>query len=443
MLFLFAGITLVSFGLGVLRYDISDIAPPLAEYAGRNIEIAGVIVDEPDVRETHTKLTLKIEKVNETNISQSVKALLVAEQYPQFKYGDKVGVRGELQIPKNFSGSDSGRVFDYVSWLKKDGIYYQMFYPKIELVGHGNGNKIKSALFSIKHALTDSISRAIPEPHASLVGGIVFGAKHSLGEELLDAFRATGIIHIVVLSGYNVTIVAEWIGKVASFAPRYFALSLSSLGIVGFALMTGAGATIVRASIMALLVLFARATGRVYEITIALMIAATAMLIHNPHILIFDASFQLSFMATVGLIYLAPHLQKYFSFITERLGLRDVLTATIATQLFVLPLLLYMTGQLSIVSVPVNMLILAFIPFTMLFGFLTGVLGVISFLLSLPFAWVTYALLSYELTVVDIFNSLPFASVTIKNFPFAAALFLYALYGVTLFYFFGRVKMQK
>ena len=230
MSYVFVGLALLSFGLGVLRFDMSDITPSLTEYVGKDNVLTGVIVDEPDVRETHTKLTFKIKEINGAEVEQSIQALLIAEQYPEFQYGDEVAVQGKIEAPKNFQGSDSGRVFDYVSWLKKDGIYYQMFYPKIELVGHGKGNPIKAALFKIKNSLTDSVSRAIPEPHASLVGGVVFGAKHSLGEELLDAFRATGIIHIVVLSGYNVTIVAEWIFKLASFAPGALSLSLSSLG---------------------------------------------------------------------------------------------------------------------------------------------------------------------------------------------------------------------
>ncbi|MDP3726417.1 MAG: ComEC/Rec2 family competence protein [bacterium] len=435
MSYAFVGLVLLSFGFGVLRYDMSDVVPPLQEYTDKNITLSGIIIDEPDVREEHTKLVLKSERVfPETEINKAVKILLIAEHYPEFAYGDKVEVRGKLEMPKNFSGSDTGRVFDYVSYLKKDGIYYQMFYPKIEFVEHGQGNTVKAFLLKTKQSLTDSISRAIPEPHASLVGGIVFGAKHSLGKELLDAFRAVGIIHIVVLSGYNVTIVAEWIGRLVSFAPRAVALSLSALGIVGFTIMTGAGATIVRASMMALLVLLARATGRIYEITIALIIAATLMLIHNPHILIFDASFQLSFLATVGLIYLAPRIEHLFSFVPKKFGLREFATATVATQIFVLPLLLYMTGQLSLVSLPVNMLILVFIPLTMLFGFLTGVIGIFSFFISLPFAFVTYLLLAYELSVVEIFNALPFASITIPNVPFILTMVLYSLYGLFLWH---------
>ena len=434
--FAVAGIFIFALAFGIIRFDIGDIAPPLGEYVDTHVVVEGTVVREPDIREKHTKLTVRADAIlPDRQIQEKINILLIAEQYPEFQYGDVLRVSGILEEPENFAQEDSNRVFDYVGYLKKDNIFYQMFYPQIEKIGAGGGNIFVHGLLSIKYKLLESVSLALPEPHASLIGGVVFGAKQSLGEELLEAFRAVGIIHIVVLSGYNVTIVAEWIGRLASLAPRGIALGLSSFGIVGFALMTGAGATVVRASIMALLVLLARATGRLYAITTALLIAGIAMLIHNPKVLIFDASFQLSFLATVGLIYLAPHMQKIFSFIPKKFGLREFATATIATQIFVLPLLLYMTGQFSVVAVLVNILILAFIPLTMLFGFLTGVFGIVHIILSLPFAYIVYALLSYELAVVDIFSHLPFASISVPSFPVWMMVAVYILYGLILLHF--------
>lgn len=229
------------------------------------------------------------------------------------------------------------------------------------------------------------------------------------------------------------TIVAEAIGRVASFLPRAIGLSLSVSAIVAFALVTGAGATIVRASIMALLVLLARTTGRVYEITTALFAAGFLMILWNPKILIFDPSFQLSFLATIGLIHLAPLLERFFGWMPTKWQLREFATATLATQLFVLPLLLYMMGELSLVSLPVNLLILIFVPLTMLFGFLTALAGFIHEIVSLPFAYISYILLAYELFIVDIFAKLPFARVSIASFPAWLMLGIYAGYGWVLY----------
>ncbi|MEK7151852.1 MAG: ComEC/Rec2 family competence protein, partial [Patescibacteria group bacterium] len=184
----------------------------------------------------------------------------------------------------------------------------------------------------------------------------------------------------------------------------------------------------------------ARATGRTHDITIALFLAGFLMLLHNPKILMFDPSFQLSFLATLGLIYGAPLIEKYFHLVPTRFQLREFATATIATQIFVLPLLLYMTGEFSMVALPVNLLVLVFIPLTMLFGFLTGVVGFVSTTLSVPFAAVSYLFLAYELQVVEFFSSLPFASVSVRYFPLWLLIFLYILISAMIFRFYKNTR---
>src|SRR3989344_2266646 len=162
--------------------------------------------------------------------------------------------------PKNFEQADTGSPVDYVSYLEKVGILHQFLRPNISRIGEGKGNIIKRELLLLKHAFLDRVSRVIPEPESSLLGGLLVGAKQSLGKDLLDDFRTAGVIHIVVLSGYNLTIVAEAIMRFFSFMPRMWGLSLGGISIVLFSIMTRAGATVVRASIMALLALLARAT---------------------------------------------------------------------------------------------------------------------------------------------------------------------------------------
>ena len=128
--------------------------------------------------------------------------------------------------------------------------------------------------FLLKNKFLDSLSLVIPEPHSSFMGGLTVGAKQSISKDLQEDFRKTGIIHIVVLSGYNITLVADTIMRFFSFLPGVFGLSLGMFSIGMFAIMTGASATIIRASVMAILVLLARATGRVSEITWVLFITA-------------------------------------------------------------------------------------------------------------------------------------------------------------------------
>lgn len=430
---LLVGVLIVSVAFGLLRFDIAELhqgSIVADSFIGENVLAEGIIIDEPDVRENNTNYTIKLTHISGSAVAEKVR--VVVGSYPRFIYGDKVFVSGQLEKPKGFQ-TDTGKYFDYAAFLSKDDIFYQMIFPEIEFVSSGHGWFVKQYLFGFKNAFLSQVQKLIPDPQVSLLGGLVVGAKQSLGEKLQSDFRTTGIIHIVVLSGYNVTIVADAIMTSLSGLPRLVGISLGSLAIVLFALMTGGTATIVRASIMALIVIFARATGRTYDMTRALFVAGFMMLIHNPKILVHDTSFQLSFIATLGLIQLAPLLERYVLFLPKRFKFREFATATIATQIFVLPLLLYKIGELSLVALPVNLLVLVTVPATMLFGFLTGIISFISSLFAIPFAFIAYLFLSYQLKVVELFASIPFASVQITVFPLWLMFALYLLYGAVLF----------
>jgi competence protein ComEC len=115
--------------------------------------------------------------------------------------------------------TDQGKVFDYVNYLRKDGILYVMSYPKIEIVSRGNGNKIQSALFFVKEKFLEKMNFAITGTESLLMGGLILGEKSSFDQALRQSFVNTGTIHIVALSGYNVTIVAQWVMKLFAEVP--------------------------------------------------------------------------------------------------------------------------------------------------------------------------------------------------------------------------------
>ncbi len=432
---------LLFFGLGSLRYCVSDQMLNkniLENYVGKDVSLIGIIVNEPDVRENNLKLTLKVSELkNETfKLEGKVKVLLTVPHYPQYDYGDEIRVSGVLLEPENFK-TENGRIFDYINYLSKDSIFYTLYFPETELVSVENGNFVKEKLFSVKNSFLQQIQKTIPEPQVSLLGGLLLGVKQSLGEKLQEDFRTVGLIHIVVLSGYNVTIIADFMMRLFMFLPRMIGLGFGAISIILFAIMVGGSATIVRASIMALLVVLARATGRTSEVTRALFLAGFIMVLHNPQIVVFDPSFQLSFVATLGLIILSPKVSGYLKFIPEKWYLRESAVATVSTQIFVLPLLLFMMGELSIVAVIVNLLVLMFVPMTMFFGFVTGLLSYIWMGFSLPFSYITHFLLSYELKVVEFFADIPFASVKISYFPF------WLMLGIYLAFFFLFIIYKK
>ncbi len=426
-------LTLLAFALGAARMHVAVQPAPteLVWQVGKSTILTGTIVAEPDRRANHTNLVLKA--------LSGEKILIRADAYTEFAYGDTVKITGKLEEPQVFASSEGERSFNYPRYLAKNNIYYIIAYPKIEVVSQGNGNFIKRWLFVTKSAYLEAIERSVPEPASALAGGITVGAKRSLGAELEEDFRKTGIIHIVVLSGYNVMIIATFLLWALSFVSPRIGAAIGALLIVLFTIMTGAGATIVRASAMGLLSLYAAQTGRTYVAMRALAIVAFFMLMWNPKILIADISFQLSFVATLGLIFGLSIFKMHSNPLLGNtyadegavfnLGFKDILVATVSTQIAVLPLILYYMGNFSLVAIIVNMLVLPAVPLAMLAVFITGTVGMVSTFMSVPLGWVSYILLEYILKVVDIFANLPFASLHVGAFSFWWAVFAYALFG--------------
>lgn len=430
-IFLLLSLSLIFFSLGVARFYVKDINQDkhvLDNFLGHSVEITGIITNEVEHRQATQKIILEAESIMllQRSYETDAKILVSTELYPEFSYGDRIVVSGELARPENFT-TDIGKEFDYENYLKKDGIFYTMSFVDTELVDSGNGKKLKSAILDVKEKFLQKIDRVIPKPASSLLSGLLLGVKESLGKDLEQDFIDTGLVHIIVLSGYNVTIIAEAVIKTLSFLSVMAGIYVGGAFIILFAIMTGAGATIIRASIMAILALVARGTGRRYEITRALLLAAMIMIIHNPYILVFDISFQLSFLATIGLIYMAPIMERIFRFMPKTLGIREITAATIGVQVFVLPFILYKIGNLSVVAPITNLLVLPLIPATMFYGFLAGVLGFISHIVAIPFGFIAFALLKYEIFVVELFAKLPFANITISRFPFILVIICYIL----------------
>ncbi|MEK7572321.1 MAG: ComEC/Rec2 family competence protein [Patescibacteria group bacterium] len=428
---LISGFFVLAILFGILRFHSVDVNIPtfFELQVGQKVEFLGIIIDEPEIKENSQKLIIETEKENE-----KVKILLSADFTEEYKYGDEVKFSGKLEKPENFI-TDYGKEFDYINYLKKDGIFYIMNFPELQIISHGNGNKIKNNLFFIKEKFLEKINFLIKEPESLLMGGLILGEKVSFDQALRQSFINTGTIHIVALSGYNITIVAEWIMKLFSFLPKNFGIAAGIGTIILFILMTGCSTTAVRAGIMATLVLIARATGRNYDVARALILAGVFMVFFNPLILAYDVSFQLSFIATIAVIFIAPKIEKYFTWITKKFGLRDIISVTCAAYIFVMPFILYKMGTFSVVALPANILILPFIPFTMALGFFTGLIGLISSVLALPFGIISYIFLHYELFVIGLFSQLPFSSFSIPNFPliFTILIYLYFIYRI-----FGR-----
>ncbi len=421
------------------------VPPDASDCLKKLVTGEGTIVEEPVRKESNQQLIIQADDLSAGDITCPSGLLIQAttKLYPRFFYGDHVSFSGKLSQPIDFKSED-GRSFDYTGYLAKDDVYYQVksvviqtkfattdcAMPIYECVRMTRiGTAITSFLYKIKIAFVQNLEHVLGEPHAALAEGLVVGEKAALGKDLLDDFRTVGLIHIVVLSGFNITIVAAAMRRILSrFLPRVWCIVIGSLGMVLFCILVGGGATVIRSCFMGGIALSADLIRRDYQVTRALALAALIMLIQNPLTLLHDPSFQLSFLATLGLVLLASPIESKLGFIPDKFGMRGVIASTFATQIFVSPFILYMMGQISLIGVFVNILVLPFIPATMFFVFITGVSGVISAALSQVFGWVSHILLSYELWMVEHFARIPFAALHVPAFSLWIVAAFYAIF---------------
>lgn len=421
---------LVSFSFGSLRYAIKDF------HELQMPSETGMVMSEPEDRDNSRKFIFLADN--------GEKVLVTVPLYHPVQYGDAVKATGKLERPGIIESESGGRDFNYGKYLAKDDIYYTLSFANVEVLSSGHGNPVKTALFEIKRNFIEHGKKILAEPYASLLMGLIVAGRDALPADILEEFRRAGVIHIVVLSGFNITLIAEFLRRLFQSLFLYSGITrfpqaaagASIVGVLLFVIMTGGEATVVRAALMALTVIVAKLLGRKYSASRALTAAGFLMLIENPKILVFDPSFQLSFLATLGLIYVMPMVEKSLGFMTSKYQLKETLAQTIATQLTVLPLLVYSVGDVSLVSLPANLLILLTVPWTMFAGFLAICVSYLSAVLAWPFAYVSYLLLSWILFVSHTLGSLSFATFSIPDVPFWSIIIFYFL--LICFLFFGR-----
>ncbi len=394
--------------------------PTLLQYTGRAAVVEGTVADDPDVRATAVRVSVGISTIN--NKSESGKILAVLPRDTALQYGDQISVRGLLEEPQSFE-TNTGRTFDYQNYLQARGISAVIQRATLRETQSGGASVLRT-LFALKHTFERALERVMQEPMASLMEGLLLGEKSGLPKALTEAFIIVGLIHIVVLSGYNIGVVSEWTLRFfALFMPRRFALVGVGVAIVLFALMAGGGMATVRACLMGLIAILARYLNRPAAALRALLVAVVAMLLYNPLVL-FDVGFVLSVLATFGLITLAPWVEQKLTRLPAG-GIRSIAATTIAVQVYVLPALLYYTGVLSFVSVPINILVLPLVPLAMLLGFVAGMLALLHPFLALLPALLADTLLRMMMWVATTSAALPISSAVVPAFPAWVAWLVY------------------
>lgn len=379
---------------------------------GQPHTLHGWIIDDPDIRPTQTRLLIAVDTLDETTHASG--RILVTEYggYPPHRYGDEVIVHGTLRLPEVIEG------FDYPHYLELSGIRALVSRGRIDRVNttakrpaDARTYRVFGILYNLRTSIEDRIGMILPEPHASLLAGLLTGSRRGLPQHLSNDFRTAGITHIIAVSGYNITIILALMSSALFWLPvkrRFWPLVLM---VTAFTIFVGAGAPVVRAAIMGILGLVALQSERLAIPRLTILWTAFFMLMWHPLQLWYDASFQLSFLAVIGITELGPYLKTALRGVPETFAVRESLIATIAAQVGTLPVSMLLFHQLSLVSPLVNVLVAPLVPLAMLVGSVSLLLSYLWMPLGLIVGYVGWAILHMIILIAHIGALVPLASI--------------------------------
>jgi competence protein ComEC len=371
------------------------------------VTLRGMVAGDPDVRDVNTRLTVTADSVDGRDVSGKV--LVLVPRYPEYRYGDELEITGAPETPPRLDG------FDYRGYLAHQGVYATISYPEITVLETGRGLAPLAWIYNLRGRLARDLAAVLPEPQASLAQGIVLGVRANIPADLRDDFSRSGTAHLLAISGLHLGIMAGVMLGIGLwlFGRRRYLYVWLALGAVWFyTVITGLAPPVVRGAIMASLFLLAEALGRQRSAIVALTAAAAVMVGVSPYIL-GDASFQLSFLAMAGLVFIFPILrQAGRRAVAARLGETgaaaaagnlavDTLSATLGAVIAVWPVVAYYFGIVSLVGPLATFLALPALPGIILIGGLAAAVGLAFLPAAQVIGWVAWPFLTYLLLVVN------------------------------------------
>jgi competence protein ComEC len=390
---LFIGVILLLGGLAVWRVD--RVTPP---------ELFGKRAFEAKVISVDRRLDRTLVIVRESQYQQKIQGSIpgISELLP----GDTVSMRGDVVVPEDFV-TNNGRMFGYQSYLASKDIVGIVNNAQVVLIKQGHFSLSRFAT-TLRYSVADIFAQYISFPFDGVMAGMLVGYQGGLPASIQDLFRNTGVLHVLVLSGYNITLLAGFLGIVLQRLPFRVKSIVTIVAIILLVLVSGAGVASVRAGIMGGIAVFAGLAVRTYQPVRALSIAYCVFFLINPMIIFVDPGFHLSFLATFFMIILLPKIENLFAFIpqTQHIDLRELIMLALTVPIFMLPYMMYFSGMFPLASPFANMLFTIVTPAIMVGGIILVVLAWL-----VPFAMLISTVISifgkFLLGLLGILSQLP------------------------------------
>jgi competence protein ComEC len=413
----FAAVCALLVFLGAARYQATVLRPgpeDVGYYLGQqSITLRGVVIEAPDVRDTATNLRLSVSELRVAGDWRPVRGLVQATvgRYPVYRYGDLLEVSGRLEEPPVFED------FSYKDYLARQGVLAVIYRPQVTILASDQASPLVSLLLSLRARAQENINAALAEPQAALTVGVLLGVKSALPREFSDDLQAVGLTHIVVVSGFNLTIVAGFLQRSAArrLGPKGSAL-LAVGGVVLFTLMVGASGAVTRSAIMVTLALAAVAIGRQNDALNALALACGLMVAWWPPQL-WDIGFQLSAAATFGLIWLSPAIETWLCRLPR--AMRGGLAVALSAQAMTMPILASNFHLVSVVSPLANLAVLWAVPFLMGCGAAVALVGWVWPPAAVVVGWSAWIFATYITETASWLASIPWAATPVPDTDWA------------------------
>lgn len=403
------------------------------------ISFFGTVSEEPKEGIKNNKIVLETEKVSINEIDKKVegKVLIILPLGIKANYGDKLEVEGMLKSPEKFSED-----FDWSEYLRKERIYSTVYKPEIKLIPSGAGNVFIAKILSLKEKLKET-AQFVPPPEGALFSAIVLGDQSRFSQKVNDDFSRSGLVHINSISGMHIIILFEiFFSLFLRFGfYRQGATVLTLIFLLFYIVMIGASPPAVRAGIMGGFLYLGFVFGRLNQSFRAIVFAATGMVFTNPLILTRDIGFQLSFLASLGIIYFLPIFKKWAK--AENSKLKELILLTFAAQIFCLPILIFNFGQVSLLAPISNLLVVPLLPFLLSIGLLYLLFGTIVPFLAVSLSFVLWIFFGYVIKVTEVISSIPFSAIKLNLSWFVILVFYLILVWFIFRFYRAEICQEK
>ena len=382
----------------------------------KNIELK----DNSNTDKNGNELNKKDEKIVENKNYKGFKLLLNLKKSDNnnlvLNYGDKIGFYLEYQKPnaaRNYMG------FDYSNYLKTKKILgtVNVESNNLQVISHNNTNAILNKIYSLKNIMKQKINELLPKETAGLCIGMLIGETSNIEESMQEDFRDSNLSHILAVSGANVSYIIISITYI--FNKMYFRKKLSKIIsiilLILFMLLTGCTSSVNRACIMAILMLIAELLNRKSDVYNNLALSALILLIINPYSIL-DIGFQLSYMGTIGIVFLHDKISNVVQ-IKNRIikYFFEMIIVTTCANLAIIPIMMFHFNTVSLTFYFSNVLAGPILGAVVIIGFIMFFVSLILNSLTIPIAFILNIMLKFIIKIAELTASLPISKILITT----------------------------